>query len=360
LRGARADALNVRRLVLILAAFLAAQARAEPGNELLLEKRAWRGFVEVTSSSWPPPGGKGGETQTERAEFVVITEPPRRTIGWAKLIFALKESKGRYTLALDTREGEGKKLRTAQGSGSGRLHVTVLGFLEPKTRKYRLALQVTPRDLIARHTIAGFADGRFTTWRCILSRRPFLAAFDHTGVADKDLRVMEGAKTFTDRRVRLARKVTVKWRVERVDPVLKGRVVDHHGRPLAGIKVVASTTNAGRRTNGLPPIFKEGVTDEAGRFSIDAWWSHWQVRVKAERRKGLVLAGGRVENGVQLRFDDVPGVTMTVPVYRLEVLPRFRKLPGHFQDDVERYLEWIRPRVPSRRLEVALTPPAER
>ena len=123
MKGNPTDPTIVRCLALILALCAALQSAPEQrDSSLLLEERAWRGWVEVSSKSLPPPGGKGTETQAERIDFLITTKPPRRTVGWAKLIFTQRETKGRYELAVDTREGKGKKARATKGGGTGRLH----------------------------------------------------------------------------------------------------------------------------------------------------------------------------------------------------------------------------------------------
>ena len=171
---------------------------------------------------------------------------------------------------------------------------------------------------------------------------------------------MKGEREFTDSKARLQRTVKIRWRLERVDPVLTGRVVDHHGRPMAGVKIVAKTTNAARIKNRMPAMRKETETAKDGTFRIEAWWAHWTVRAYGERRGAIVLGGTAAPNGVQLRFDSAPDIELRMPVYRLEALPAGRKLVRHFQDDVARYFEWITPRVGKARLAAALTPPAER
>ncbi len=351
----------MRCLGLILVFHLLGQnAHGEAHSDVLAEERAWRGVLEVSSKSLPPPGGKGGETQTERVEFLLTTKPPRRTAGWAKLTFTQRETTGHYTLTVDTSEGTGESARTTKGQGAGRLHAKIVGFLEPKTRAYRLAVAVTPDRIVAMQTLSGFAKGRFTTWRHVAGRRAFLAKFDHTGTASADLSVMEGEKTFVDRKVRLRRDVTVRWRIERIDPVLRGRVVDHNGAPLAGVEVVATNRTPQRRAQGLPPLRKEGRTDANGEYKIDVWWGHWNVAVAGKRERGLVMAGARTSNTAHVRFDRVDPVPLTVPVYRLAALPTAHKLVRHFQGDVAAYLAWITPRVPKARLRAALAPPAKR
>ena len=135
----------MRCLLLILLA-LAAPARGGPGQDsvLLLEERAWKGVIEVTAVSRAPERVKGEERQTERVEFVLVTKPPRRTVGHARLPFQLHDVKGEWNLAVDTRDGEGENALKTSGQGAGRLHARVGGWVEPGTGKYRFGVNASP------------------------------------------------------------------------------------------------------------------------------------------------------------------------------------------------------------------------
>ncbi|MHC4547906.1 MAG: hypothetical protein ACYTEZ_03945 [Planctomycetota bacterium] len=342
----------MRCLALILP--LLAPAAAE--EVLLHEERAWRGVVEVASVSREPAQGHGRERQRERVEFVLLTRPPRRTIGRARLPLQMREGRGLYELSVDLREGRGEEALVRKGRGAGRLHPRVGGYVEPGTGRYRLRVQATPRNLVARTTLSGMSQGRFATWRSITARQPFLTSFDVEGTATRHGRLLVGTKTFVDRRAPLPRRVEVTWRIERIDPVVQGRVVNHLGEPVAGLQVLARTTNAERRRQRLPPLLREARTDEEGRFRIGVFWAHWNVEVRGAVREGVVIAGHRVADGAHVRFDDVPELEVRVDAYRLAELPHARLLERHFQGDVGRYLAYVHERVPERRLARALVP----
>jgi len=345
-------------LILLCTAWARAQ---EP---LLLEKRAWKGVVELDSVGRPPKegvgAGEGAERQSERIEFLLVSSPPKRSVGWARLGLSMRESSGSYRLEVRTREGTGESVVSREGSGEGKLFPRVAGDLEPHSRKYRLEVRIQPNRLVTATTLAGRSRGRLATWRSVTARRPLLDGFRVEGEASSGLRLLEGRKRYIDHAARLPRVVTITWRIERLDPVVKGRLVDHRGRPIAGLKVTASTTNAGRIRRHLPPIRRTGTTGTDGRFSIDVYWGLWRVGVSGVRRDKLVIAGRRLEKDVAIKFDAVPDLLLKTQVYRLEALPRPRLLQGYFQGRVDAYLDYIRARVPKGRMRVALDmPPGE-
>jgi hypothetical protein len=341
----------LRLLPVLLAAAAAAQ---EP---LLHEERSWTGVAEVVSVSHAPAPGRGRETQREKIEFRLVTEPPKVTVGRARLPLGMREAKGAWGIEHDMTEGSGAEAVVRKGGGEGRLWPTVEGWVEPERARYRLVVHVAPQTLVAKATLSGMWQGRFTTWRTALDRRPFLAELDVEGETAEDGRVLAGERTFVDRREAYPRDVTIRWRIERVDPVLRGRVLDHLGRPAAGLRIVARTTNPDRRRRRLPPLFKEGTTDAEGRFALEAFWAPWTVEVAGAVRDGVVHEGRRVD--LDLRPDHVPPLDLEARAYRLDALPRPELLVRHFQGDVTAYFEYTRARVPERRLEAALVPPGE-
>jgi len=313
---------------------------------LLHEERSWLGTIEVTATSRMPADGKGEEVHTERIEFRLVSMPPRVTIARPRLPMTMREGKGSWSLVADTREGEGRKQIVTKGKGRGRLWPRVQGYVEPETGRYRLIARATPAALVAKATLSGFHEGRFTTWRTTVDRAPFLGSFDVKGRATEDGRVLEGEKTFVDRRARLTRDVTIRWRLERVDPVIRGRVVDPRGQPVAGLDVIARKYNPDRR-----PLVRSAKTDEDGCFSIPVFFSPWTVEVRGAVRDGVVYEG-RLE-ALRLRPDRVTTLDIELSAYRHAALPRPRLVKGHFQGDLRAYFEWIRARYPERRLEAA-------
>lgn len=350
------------RCLLLILLVLAAPARRAFGQEgvLLLEERAWKGVIEITAVSQAPERVKGEERQTERIEFVLVTKPPRRTVAMARLPFALRDVKGEWRLAVDTRDGEGENAVKTKGRGAGRLHARVGGWVEPGSGKYRLGVDASPGRLTAPTTMSGIWKGRFTTWRTVTSRTPFLAGFRAEGKATEQGRVLAGKREFLDRKSKYPRQVEITWRVERLDPVVAGRVTDQHGTPLGGLEVKVWTINPARARKGLPPLAREGETDADGRFRIDVFLAHWNVEVLGAVRGPRVIRGRRLSEGAAVGFADVPFLDVKLDVYRRSALPRGELLDRHFRGDVKGYFEWIAQRASARRLAAALAPPAER
>ncbi|MHC4818194.1 MAG: carboxypeptidase-like regulatory domain-containing protein, partial [Planctomycetota bacterium] len=322
----------MRCLILIL--LLA--AAAAPEEVLLLEKRAWKGTVEVTSVSSEPQGGRGHERQRERLEFVLLTAPPKKSVAWPRVPLRMRDGRGEFDLTIDMREGEGERVVIRKGRGAGLLHPHILGFVEPSRRRYGLKIRAAPNDLVAKTTLSGMGKDGFATWRSITARRSFLANLQVTGEVTADGRMLSGKRAFVDNRAPLARTVEITWRIERVDPVVRGRVTDHRGRPVAGVAVLARTTNPVRIRGRLPPFLREGRTDADGRFSIPVFWAHWGVEVVGQLQAGTVFQGHKTDAAV--RFDGVPHLDVSVAAYDLRAMPYARLLKRHFQGDVGRYL----------------------
>ncbi|MHC4135049.1 MAG: hypothetical protein ACYTDU_19550 [Planctomycetota bacterium] len=337
----------MRCLILILAL----AAGAAPGDVLLLEERAWKGVVSVSSVSSEPQDGRGRERQRERLEFVLLTAPPKRAVAWPRVPLRMRDGRGDFDLAIDTREGENEKVVIRKGRAAGRLHPHVLGYVEPSRRRYRLTIRAVPNNLVAKTTLSGVGKSGFATWRSVTARRSFLANLQVKGEVTEEGRVLTGKRAFVDKRTALARTVEITWRVERVDPVVEGRVTDHLGRPAAGLSVLARTTNPARIRQRMPPLLRKGRTDDDGHFRIPVFWAHWGVEVVGRQHEGTVFAGHRTDAAV--RFDDVPRLEIRVDAYDLRALPYARLLDGHFQGDVGRYLAYLRERVPEAALEQA-------
>jgi hypothetical protein len=328
----------------------------------LREPRAWRCRVEARAISDEPEGGAGREEQLEVAEFLLVTEPPRVSVVAPRLEFRMREGEGSFALKIDTRapgEGEGTKVTTRGGSG-GRLHLHAEGWFEPESGAYALALRADPDRLVALVTMSGIEDGRFRTFRHAESRPSYLASFSAEGKAETGGRAIRGTRTVTDASAGLRRRVELSWTLERVDPAIEGRVVDHRGRPLAGVKVIARTTSAERARKRLPPIALEGVTDTEGRFWIDAFLGLWRVEAVATVLRTelgtLVVAGAEVEAPAEVRFDRAPRLDVTLETYRLAALPRADLLDRAFSGDAARYLEFLRARHAPDEMRAALAP----
>ncbi|MHC4223204.1 MAG: hypothetical protein ACYSX0_00700 [Planctomycetota bacterium] len=320
------------------------------------EKRAWRGAFEVRSLSREPNDGQGREEQREKVEFVLVSSPPHARVQVPRIPFQLRKCTGSFHLRVDVTEGKGEEAIVTRGGRDGPLYPRVVGVLNPRTGFCGLQVVVTPRQLVTKATLSGIDKGRFQTFRTVLSRTFFLQGLKVEGELTKEGRLLEGERKFVDREGKHPRDVTITWRLERIDPVVAGRVVDHLGRPVPDIEVLARATIPQRVRNRLPPIVKKARTDAHGRFAMDAFWGHWSLDVVGVEREGTVFESRKLRGGVDLRFDDAPEVELTLRAYRLRALPDSRLLKGHFRGDVGAYLDYIRPRVREGRMRHALVP----
>jgi hypothetical protein len=347
------------RLVSVLFLLSLGAVRAED-DPLATEERIWRGTIEIVSISREPPEGTGREEQRERIEFRLASRPADRKSAFEAVPFRMIETKGAWSLSIDTRDGDGDKGVVRQGDATGTLHGTVTGAIDPRTGKYRIAVDASPESLVVKTTMSGKFQGRFTTWRTVLDRAPLLDGFVETGeAADGNTRIT-GSKTLVDRRVWLPRDVTVTWSIERIDPVVRGRITDHHGAPLAGIAVIARCTTAARTRAGLPPEIRQGTTGDDGRFRLQAHWGFWRVEVLGLERDGVVVEKAILKQGVPLSLENVPDLAIRLKAFDLAKLPRAGLLRQHFLGNVGDFLAWLRERYPETRLDAALRlPPAE-
>jgi hypothetical protein len=342
---------EVRRLVLILLGGLATGDDApSPADPALLEPRAWKGVIEASGRNVGREITRGEEVQRERIEFMLVTEPPRKSIAWPRLPFRMREGVGTFELSADVREGEGDGAITSKGASAGDLHPSVEGYVEPTTGKFSLTVNVAPAVLAVVGSVTAVIDGKLVHYRTAGQRAAFLSGFGMEGDLGEEGRVIRGSRKLEDRRGGVTREAEVTWRIERLDPAVRGRVVDHLGRPLEGMKVLARF----RRAGGLPPLLHEGKTDAEGRFRIEVFHGGWTVQVLGEERDGRLLAGVALPDLVQVRFDDVPDLEVRTQIYDLQLLPQPHLLRGHFQGDADAFLEYTRARAPAEVLDRAL------
>lgn len=329
------------RLALLLA--LVAVARAD-------ETRAWRGVITVRASGRLASGSRGSDEQTERVELLLVSQRPAEDQKNPPTRLAMRNGKGGYTLRVDV---EGRHVAT-KGNSAGILHPTVSGLIDPTTGRYHLRVRVTPTRIVTLVTLSGMHAGGFRTWRTSIERGSFLGAFRAEGKLEG--RVMSGRRKFIDRNAKLTRDVVIEWRFERIDPELRGRVVDHLGRPVAGVAVHARTTDPARVKKKLPPHFRGGETDRHGHFTINAFWSVWGVRLIPFVRDGVLYARPDVE-AFHLRFDKAPKKELVMDAYELAALPDAHLLERHFQGNAGAYLDHVRSRATKQRLKQALLRP---
>ncbi|HEX5137543.1 MAG TPA: carboxypeptidase-like regulatory domain-containing protein [Planctomycetota bacterium] len=340
----------MRRLVLILLGGLAfGEDAPAPADPSLHEVRAWKGVIEARGRNVGKEITRGEEVQHERIEFLLVTEPPRKTIAWPRLPFRMREGKGAFGLSADVSEGEGAGAITSQGATEGDLHPAVEGYVEPTTGKYSLTVNVAPATIAVVGSVTAVVDGKLVHYRTAGQRAAFHSGFGMEGDVGEEGRVIRGSRTITDRRGGVTREAEVTWRIERLDPAVRGTVRDHLGRPIEGLRVLAR-----HRRPGLPLLVREATTDADGRFRIEAYQAGWMLQVFGEERDGRVIAGIALPDLVQVRFDDVPELEIKTQIYRLDRLPQARLLRGHFQGDADAFLEYTRARVPAAVLERAL------
>jgi hypothetical protein len=338
---------------LILLLLAAAPTGAEEPPLLMRESRAWKGIVEVRARPKAFPGIEGGTTQTERIEFVVVTDPPKKIINVPRLDFRPREMSGEFKIDVDLKEGSGDRARKTSGQGGGGLFPKVRGYVLPSRDHCAFEVSVSPSRLTARTTMVGIHRGKLSTFRSVATSRPFLQRFKAAGRLEEGGRRASGSESFIERSGRYPRVVTVSWSLERIDPVIEGTVTDSAGKAVAGVKVLARSTNAYRIQNKMPPFLKEAETDDRGRFRIDAWTASWNLEVLGLEREGVVYSPADLFD-VKIGFTETPDLEIRLEAFRLRDLPWAYLLRRHFQGDVRGFLEHIRARVPERRMRVAM------
>ena len=317
-------------------------------DPLLTEARAWKVAVTVEARARPPTDGKGTETQYEHAEFLLVTKPPRRPEDGPAVDFEMRRGEGDYRVKIDMVESRKGKAVVTKGSAAGRLFVSITGAVSAATGHYRFRIQATRRQFTVHTTLSGQHHGRFTTFRLADTRRSYMRDLLLEGQVKQEGALLEGRREFVDKQNKFVRDVVVTWRFERIDPVLKGRVTDHLGRPVEGAEIIARTSiGAGRRN-----FLRKAKTDADGRFVIDAMWGTWWLLVTPELR-GQVVYANRGFRTVALNFEKVQPADMTVDAFRLRALLDFHLLRAHFRGDVRGFLDYTLPRMHPRRIELA-------
>ena len=340
------------RVALLLLPLVAAGALAERDSVTLREPRAWRGQVEVASRMVTPEGVEGGETHTEYAEFLMVTEPPRRSVMQPRLLLQMREARGSFRSSLKLNGKDRNGSRILSGRAEGDLFPSVSGVVTPANDGISFEMQVAPRRISMRTTETGIHNGKLAVFRSVMARTPYLHGFRGKGRLERGGRFAQGRKVTEDRRGKYVREVVTIWQIERIDPVVEGRVTGQDGVAIAGLRIVARGTNPARRRKKLPPLAFEATTDKGGRFSIGVWTGAWTVAVIGEVR-GPVVIRGEYRPSVQVRFEESPDLEIRLKTYRHDWLPYPHLLKGYFEGDVWRYFEHLEERVSERRLEVA-------
>jgi hypothetical protein len=336
--------------ILALIALICAGAPAD--NPLPAQVRAWKGVVTAVAQGEMGRGGKGRERQEEKAEFLLLAKPgnlPKDPVR-----FEMRESEGGFTLEIDLTEGEGARAVNRKGRALGALYPTVTGELDPQSGAFAFRVRATPVRLTAHATLSGMHQGRFTTFRMPLTRAAFLRNREFRGRLDNGSGEIHVRQVVRDEKGgRVPRDVEIDFRLERIEPVLRGVVRDHNGNPLSRVKVRARTSKGAK---GRKNFLRVGETGPDGSFRIPAIWGLWSIDVEAVRRGDHVFAPRPIPI-VELKFDDAPEIDVVADAYWLRALRDFRKLRSHFTGDVKAYLEWTIPRMDPRRLQAAKVRP---
>ncbi len=319
---------------------------------LLREVRAWRGEVIVESRSDPGSAGSGSEVQIEKATFTALTEP-RRTMGAReKLRLQLRRTEGSWDLLIDLKEHKSGGDLATKGHGSGELNFAINGSIDVSTGLVRFKTGARPNRFVTRTTLSGVDAQGLAVFRTVATRNSFLSALDEQGELSKDRREASGKRSFVDRHGKYPRNVTVRWKLVRLDPEVRGRVLDQNDRPVPNIAVHARTWSAGRM------LVHKALTDAEGKFAIPAHFATWGVQVTGREENGIVTSGVNIADATVVKFDSVPEVDARVKRYRLVRLPRYQLLATHFRGDVDRFLDYLAKRVPAARLARAEITPA--
>ncbi|MFQ5846026.1 MAG: carboxypeptidase-like regulatory domain-containing protein, partial [Planctomycetota bacterium] len=342
-----------RRRWIVVGAWLGSLAAPGGGAETApgAAPALWRGWVEVSARSDAPPRGTGREEHRERLELLLKPLPAQgKDLGRRRL--RLEDGRGTWRLRVRTREPGGSEgdVVATKGAASGRLHAHVAGWIHPASGAFRIEIGVAPASLRVPVDLSGFEDGRLKVFHTVAARKSYLRRFVIEGRLTGERDRLSGERSFVDRSHRLRREVQARWSFERVDPVIRGRVTDAAGRPLAGVLVRARTTTPARVRQGLPPLWREGRTDTLGRFRIGAFPSVWLLHVPAVSIEAagrvLLVDGHVVRQGVRITAQEVPEVEVRLDAYRLAALPHSGRLRTRFGGDVKRYLDWVRARFP--------------
>ena len=328
----------------------------EPGDLLLKQSRAWRGFVEVEAHRPPDTRITGDEIQKERVEFVAVTNPGRTGDARHRLQLKLVRSTGKWSLKLDLRESKGAGEVATRGSTAGAMNFTLDGVLDVRSGAVRLRFGTRAQRILAKTTMSGMDGSGFATFRNVATRRTILDGLVETGALNTERSKASGDREFVLKRGAQTRKVRIRWMLERLEPEVRGRILDQHGSPIAGLRVVARTLSPAGPGVVASTIMIEGKSDADGRFRIPAKPGTWGVEIPGRVQKGVLTRGWAKSDAVQLRFDNVPDLAITAVTYRLDRLPRSHLLARNFRNDVDRYMEYVERRNSKARLAAARVP----
>ncbi|MEE8104786.1 MAG: carboxypeptidase-like regulatory domain-containing protein [Planctomycetota bacterium] len=329
---------------LLLATWCSGASSAESDSPLFQQARAWRGKIEVRVTSDEPARGSGRETQVEIAEFTLVTKPGEWAVRHPRLRMSLIHMQASFEWRIQQKqEADGVDgMAAIKGGMKRRMHVAVDGWVDPVHGRYALRARVSPSEFAIRVTRSGVVGGRLEIFRTVLTRQAQMGRFSEVGTLDDDGRGVTGSRSFVQYVSCRDRTVYITWSLERLDPVVRGRVVDTDGRPVKGVAVRATAPG------GRGMMVRSGETDDDGQFEIPCVTGFWRVFTigrREEHKDGAMLLAGTHLDPVSVQFDDVPTLDVTVTRYRLRKLPR-PDLLRRFAGDVDKYLAHLRERAP--------------
>ena len=217
------------------------------------------------------------------------------------------------------------------------------GWIDPENGRYALRARVVPGTYAVHASRSGIVGGRLETYRTVLTRHALLGRFSEIGELDKDRRGVTGTRSFVQEVRGPDRNVTINWSLERMDPVVRGRVVDGGGKPVKGVLVRATAPGGGRM------MVRSGESGDDGNFEIPCVTGFWRVFTNSLRendKEGVVLVAASSLDPVGIKFAEVPTLEVTVTRYRLAKLPLPHLLRRRFSNDVDKYLAHLRKRAP--------------
>jgi len=348
-----------RGLWALFAALLLGISPARAGDEvnaLLKSPRAWRGVVEVESSLQTAKFLAGDEIQRERVEFVVLTDPARTAGADHMLKLRLARAKGNWSLKIDLRDSRGASEISTKGAASGALNFVVDGIIDVARGEVRLRFGTRGQRMLAKTTSSGVSGAGFATFRNVATRRSILEGLVETGSLDARRAKAEGAREFVLKRGRYTRKVRIRWSLEHLEPVVRGRILDQHGQPVAGLVVIARTLSPAGPGRVASTLRLEAKSGPDGRFRIPARIGTWGIEVQGRLVNGVLTRGWVKSDAVRLRFDHVPNLSIEAVAYAYPKLPRTRLLARHFRSDVNVYMAYIERRHTKAQLALARLP----
>jgi len=329
---------------------------ADEGPTLLREARGWRGVVEIESRLQAATGIQGEEVQKERVEFFAVTDPKRTGDAEHVLPLRLGRAQGRWSLKIDLRESRGAGDVATKGVAAGSLDFLLEGTVDAKSGEVRLRFGTRGQRLSVKTTTSGMDSAGFGTFRSVATRRSILDGVTEKAALDSAGRVAKGEREFDVKRGKYTRKARIRWSLERLEPEVRGRIVDQYGQPVEGLRVIARTLKPAGPGYMASTVALEAKSGRDGRFRIPAKFATWGLEVQGRLAKGVVTRGWVKANAAQVRFDDVPDLEIEAITYIHARLPQPHLLGRRFGDDVNRYMEYIERRYSVRRLAPARVP----